>query len=122
MFSKLASTKRIALHLGILALLWLINIRANGRRAWVARRPYPHLAEKGLKQGGFWKGAAVTWALFAAAHAAVYVAAFQPWLPPDLQTPVLSLAYGVLPMCHVVGPLVGGVLWSAWVGSSTPKF
>ena len=41
---------------GFLAFLWAVNIRANGRRAWVARQPYPHLAEKGqarrLLEGG----------------------------------------------------------------------
>jgi hypothetical protein len=39
----------------------------------------------------------------------------------DRQTPVLSLTYGVLPLCHLVVPLTGGFLWSAWVGSPTPK-
>lgn len=48
----------------------------------------------------------MSWILVAAA----YVAAFQPWLPIDLQTPVLSLAYGVPPMCHLVVPMVGGFL------------
>jgi len=106
---------------GLLAFLWLVNVRANARRAWVARQPYPALAEKGLKRGGFLKGAAVTWLLVAVAHVAAYFIAFQPWVPADLQTPVLSLAYGVLPMCHVVVPVVGGLVWSAWVGSSTPR-
>jgi hypothetical protein len=87
----------------------------------VARQPYPHLAEKGLKRGEFLKGAAVTWLLVAVTHVAAYVAAFQPWLPADVQTAVLSLAYGVLPLCHLVVPLVGGLLWSVWVGSSTPR-
>lgn len=106
---------------GFLTLLWLINVRANGRRAWLARQPYPHLAETALRRGGFWRGAAVAWILVAAAHVVAYVAAFQPWLPADLQTTVLSLAYGVLPLCHLVVPFVGGLLWSAWVGSSTPR-
>ena len=81
----------------------------------------PHLAEKGLKRGGFWKGAAVAWTLVAAAHVMAYFAAFHLGLPTDLQTSVLSLAYGVLPLCHLVVPVVGGLLWSAWVGSSTPR-
>lgn len=106
---------------GFLAFLWAINIRANGRRAWVARQPYPHLAEKGLKRGGFWKGAAVAWLLVAAAHAAAYFAVFQPALSDGLRTTAMSLAYGVLPLCHLVVPLTGGFLWSAWVGSSTPN-
>lgn len=106
---------------GFLAFLWAVNIRANGRRAWVARQPYPHLAEKGLKRGGFLKGAAVTWVLVAAAHVAAYIAVFQPSLPDNLRTPVMSLAYGILPLCHLVVPVLGGFLWSAWVGSSTPR-
>ena len=63
----------------------------------------------------------VSWIPVAAAHVAAYVAAFQPWLPADLQTPVLSLVYVVPPLCHLVVPVVGGSLWSAWVGSSTPR-
>ena len=106
---------------GFLAFLWLINVRANGRRAWVARQPYPHLAEKGLKRGGFWKGAIASWLLVLLAHAAAYAAVFQPGLPTDLRTPVMSLAYGILPLCYMVVPVVGGFLWSAWVSSSTPK-
>lgn len=106
---------------GFLAFLWAVNIRANGRRAWVARQPYPHLAEKGLKRGGFLKGAAVTWVLVAAAHAAAYFAAFQPALSGGLRTTAMSLAYGILPLCHLVVPVLGGFLWSAWVGSSTPR-
>ena len=106
---------------GFLAFLWAVNIRANGRRAWVARQPYPHLAEKGLKRGGFLKGAAVTWVLVAATHLTAYFAVFQPSLPDNLRTPAMSLAYGILPLCHLVVPVLGGFLWSAWVGSSTPN-
>ena len=106
---------------GLLGFLWLINVRANGRRAWVARQPYPHLAEKGLKRGGFWKGATITWVLVAVAHAAAYYAVFQPGLSEDLRTPAMSLAYGILPLCHLVAPVLGGFLWSAWVGSSKPN-
>lgn len=106
---------------GFLGFLWLINLRANTRRAWVARQPYPHLAEKGLKRGGFLKGAAVTWVLVAAAHAAANFAVFQPGLSDGLRTTAMSLAYGILPLCHMVVPVVGGFLWSAWVGSSKPK-
>ena len=106
---------------GFLAFLWAVNIRANGRRAWVARQPYPHLAENGLKRGGFWKGAIASWVLVLLTHAAAYAAVFQPGLPADLRTPVMSLAYGILPLCHLVVPVVGGLLWSAWVSSSTPK-
>ena len=106
---------------GLLAFLWLINIRANQRRAWVARQPYPHLAQKGLRRGGFWKGAAVTWVMVATAHVVAYFAVFQPSLPEDLRTPVMSLAYGILPLCHLVAPVVGGLLWSAWASSSTPS-
>lgn len=106
---------------GFLAFLWAINIRANGRRAWVARQPYPHLAEKGLKRGGFWKGAAAAWVLVAVAHAAAYFAVFQPALSGSLRTTAMSLAYGILPLCHLVVPVLGGFLWSAWVGSSTPR-
>lgn len=106
---------------GFLGLLWLINLRANTRRAWVARQPYPHLAEKGLKRGGFWKGAVASWVLVLLAHAAAYAAVFQPSLPDNLRTPAMSLAYGILPLCHLMLPVVGGFLWSAWVGSSKPE-
>lgn len=104
-----------------LGFLWLINLRANARRTWVARQPYPHLAEKGLKRGGFWKGAIASWVLVLLAHAAAYAAVFHPGLPTDLRTPVTSLAYGILPLCHLVMPVVGGLLYGAWVSSSTPS-
>lgn len=106
---------------GFLGFLWLINIRANQRRAWLAQQPYAHLAEKGLKRGGFWKGAVVTWVLVAAAHVAAYIAVFQPSLPDNLRTPAMSLAYGILPLCHLVVPVMGGLFYGAWVSSSTPK-
>lgn len=34
---------------------------------------------------------------------------FQPWLTAELQTLVMALACGILPLCHVVLPLVGGI-------------
>jgi hypothetical protein len=92
---------------GFLGFLWLLNLRANARRAWVARQP--------------WKGAVVSWVLVLIAHAAAYFAVFQPALSGDLRTPAMSLAFGILPLCHLVVPIVGGFLWSAWVGSSKPK-
>lgn len=106
---------------GFLGFLWLINLRTNTRRSWVARQPYPQLAEKGLKRGGFWKGAIASWMLVLMAHAAAYFAVFQPGLSADLRTPVMSLAYGILPLCHLVVPVVGGFFYGAWVSSSTPK-
>lgn len=30
--------------------------RAKRRRTWIARQPYPHFADQGLKRGGFWRG------------------------------------------------------------------
>ncbi len=38
--------------------------------------------------------------LAASTHAAAYFAVFQPWLPEDLRTSVMSLAYDVPPLCH----------------------
>ena len=64
----------------------------------------------------------MTWVLVAVAHAATYFAVFQPALSDGLRTTAMSLAYGILPLCHLVVPVVGGFLWSAWVGSSTPRF
>jgi hypothetical protein len=63
----------------------------------------------------------VTRVLVAVGHAAAYFAVFQPWLPDDLRTPMMSLAYGILPLCPLVVPMAGGFLWSGWVGASVPK-
>ena len=57
----------------------------------------------------------------AAANAAAYFAVFQPGLSDGLRTTAMSLPYGILPLCHMVVPVVGGLLWSAWMGSSTPS-
>lgn len=65
------------------------------------------------------EGAIVASVMVASTHLAAHFTAFQPWLPADLQTPMLSLAYGILPFCHLVVQLAGGFLWSAWVASST---
>ncbi len=80
----------------------------------MARQPFPHLAEKGVRRGGFWTGAV------AGAHAAAYFAVFQQSLPEDLRTPMVSLAHGILTLCHLVVPMLGGSLCSTQVSSSTP--
>ena len=92
------------------------------RKASVGGRAgIPALAEEGLRRGEFWKDVAVTWILVAAAYVAAYFAVLQPALTDGLRTTAMSLAYGILPLCHLVVLVVGGFLWSAWVSSSTPK-
>ena len=59
--------------------------------------------------------------LVAAAHAAAYFVVFQPALSDGLRTTAMSLAYGILQLCHMVVPVVGGLLWSARVSSPTPS-
>jgi len=44
----------------------------------------------------------------AAANAAAYFAMFQPALTDVLRTTAMSLAYGILPLCHLIVPVVGG--------------
>ena len=66
-------------------------------------------------------GLRATWVLVTATHLAAYFAVFQPALTNGLRTTAMSLAYGILPLCHLVVPVLGGFLWSAWVGSSTPR-
>ena len=34
---------------------------------------------------------------------------FQSGLPDNLRTPAMSLAYGILPLCHLMVPVVGGL-------------
>ena len=63
----------------------------------------------------------MTCVLVAAAHAAAYFAVFQSALSDDLRTTAISVAYGILPLCHLVVLVLGGFLCSAWVRSSTPR-
>ena len=47
--------------------------------------------------------------LVALPHVAAYIAMFQSGLPDNLRTPAMSLAYGILPLCHLMVPVVGGL-------------
>lgn len=47
--------------------------------------------------------------LVALPHVAAYIAMFQSGLPDNLRTPAMPLAYGILPLCYLVVPVVGGL-------------
>lgn len=52
----------------LLAFLFWITHRANRRRAWINRQPFPHYAEQSLPRGGFWRAFLWTWAGVVVAH------------------------------------------------------
>ena len=105
---------------GFLAFLWSVNMRANGRRAWVARQPYPHLAEKGqarrlLEGGDRQLGAG---ALDARGGLRRRIPAGPTGRPADAGH-VAGLRHPAAVLFGRAGG--GGLLWSAWVGASIPK-
>ncbi|RTQ83419.1 MULTISPECIES: hypothetical protein [Stenotrophomonas] len=98
----------------VLAFLCWITYRANRRRAWIARQPYPHFAEQGLKRGGFWRGFLCTWVGVIVVHVLVFlVNGFAELLPNPEQVRGLMVLVGVaLVPAHLVLPIVGGIVYS----------
>lgn len=107
----------------LLGFLYWISYRAYQRRDWIARQPYSHFAQQGLKRGGFWKGFFVTWAMVLVAHVLTFLGmGFAPAFPYPEQTGALfSLAALALMPAHLVVPLFGAVVWSLVSSSSAPK-
>ncbi len=104
-----------------LVFLWIVNVRANKRRAWLRRQPYSHLTEPHLPQGGFWKGAILTWLIVVAMHIASFFVLFGTEGDGAARTLAQSLYFDFLPIAHLVLPIVGGFLYSLIVSSATPK-
>lgn len=98
----------------LLAFLYWVTWRANRRRAWLARQPYSHFAEKSLKRGGFWRGFLWTWAAVISVHALVFlVSGFAGLLPhPEQVRALMALAGLALVPAHVVLPVLGGAVYS----------
>lgn len=98
----------------VLAFLFWITHRANRRRAWINRQPFPHYAEQGLPRGGFWRGFLWTWAGVIAAQALAFlIDGFADVLPNTTQVRGLAALAGlVLVPCHAVLPVVGGTVCS----------
>jgi len=106
---------------GVLAFLYWITHRANRRRAWLARQPYSHFAEQGLKRGGFWRGFLWTWGGVIALHALVFfTSGFADVFPqPEQVRGLMALVGLALVPAHVVLPLVGGIVYSLICSTST---
>ncbi|WP_448671160.1 hypothetical protein [Pseudoxanthomonas mexicana] len=98
----------------LLGFLYWISYRAYRRRDWIERQPYSHFAQQGLKQGGFWKGFFVSWAVVLVTHVVAFLGmGFAPALPyPEQTGAIFSLAVLALVPAHVVVPIIGGTIYS----------
>jgi len=98
----------------VLAFLFWITHRANRRRAWINRQPFPHHAEQGLPRGGFWRGFLWTWAAVIALHVLVFlISGFAELLPhPERLRGLMSLWGLALVPTHLVLPTMGGMGYS----------
>lgn len=108
--------------LSVLGFLYWISHRAYRRREWIERQPYSHFAQQRLKQGGFWKGFFVTWAVVLVTHVAAFLGmGLAPALPYPEQTGALfSLATLALVPAHLVVPILGGAVYSLTRSTSIP--
>jgi len=106
----------------VLAFLFWITHRANRRRAWINRQPFPHHAGQGLPRGGFWRGFLWTWAAVIALHTLAFlVSGFADILPSPAQVRGLTaLAELVLVPLHVALPLAGGTFFTLVRSTSCP--
>ncbi|MCI1073700.1 hypothetical protein MOQ07_11295 [Stenotrophomonas maltophilia] len=95
----------------VLAFLFWITHRANRRRAWINRQPFPHHAEQGLPRGGFWRGFLWTWAAVIALHTLVFlVSSFAQVFPrPEHGRGLLAVAGLALIPAHAVIPILAGM-------------
>lgn len=98
----------------VLAFLSWITQRANRRRAWINRQPFPHYAEQGLPRRGFWRGFLWTWAGVIAVHMLVFlISGFaELLLNPEQVRGWMALAGLALVPAHVVLPMLGGIAYS----------
>ncbi|MBN5019966.1 hypothetical protein JY437_02265 [Stenotrophomonas maltophilia] len=94
----------------VLGFLYWINARAYRRQEEAQRGPY---APPSPKQGGFWKGFFVTWAIVMAAHLAAFLGmGFADLMPRSEQfRAVFSLLALALVPAHVVVPILGGTVY-----------
>lgn len=107
----------------VLAFLFWITHRANRRRAWINRQPFPHYAEQGLPRGGFWRGFLWTWAAVIAAQVLVFlVAGFADVLPNPTQVRGLAAVVGLLLLpVHVAFPVLGGCAYRVVRSTRIPR-
>ncbi|HID8000246.1 hypothetical protein I5U03_05675 [Stenotrophomonas maltophilia] len=98
----------------VLAFLFWITQRANRRRAWINRQPFPHYAEQGLPRGGFWRGFLWTWAGVIAVHTLVFlVSSFAQMFPrPEHVRGLLAVAGLALIPAHAVIPILAGMAYN----------
>lgn len=98
----------------VLAFLFWIAHRANRRRAWINRQPFPLYAEQSLPRGGFWRGFLWTWAAVIAVHALVFlISGFAELLPhPERLRGLMSLWGLALVPAQLVLPTMGGIGYS----------
>lgn len=110
-FGSLAILGGLGIWLVVAFLCW-ITYRANRRRAWIARQPYPHFAEQALMRGGFWRGFLWTWAGVIAVHVLTFLLigfaeAFP--LPEEVRGVASLMTLAILP-AHLLLPLAGGLV------------
>ena len=98
----------------VLGFLFWITHRANRRRAWINRQPFPHYAQQSLPRGGFWRGFLWTWAGVIAVHTLVFlVSSFAQVFPrPEQVRGLLAVAGLVLIPAHVAPPILAGMVYS----------
>ncbi|WP_188250280.1 hypothetical protein [Stenotrophomonas hibiscicola] len=98
----------------VLAFPFWITHRANRRRAWINRQPFPHYAEQRLPRGGFWRGFLWTWAGVIAVHMLVFLSSgFAELLPhPERLRGLMSLWGLALVPAQLVLPTMGGIGYS----------
>lgn len=108
----------------LLGFLYWISHRAHRRREWIERQSYSQFAQQGLKQGGFWKGFFLAWAVVLVIHAVAFLGmGFAPALPyPEQTGAIFSLVSLVLLPAHLVVPLLGGLAYSLVCSTSYPKW
>jgi len=112
-FGCLAVSGGLGLWL-LLAFLFWITRRANRRRAWINRQPFPNYAEQGLPRGGFWRGFLWAWTGVIAVHMLVFlVSGFADVFPePDQVRGLAALGGLALLPAHVLLPPLGGLALS----------
>lgn len=106
----------------VLAFLYWITYRANRRRAWIARQPYPQFAEQGLKRGGFWRGFLGTWAGVIAVHMLVFLTSGSAEVfpqPAQVRGLMALIGLALIP-AHLLLPALGGIVYSLIRATSTP--
>lgn len=107
---------------GLIVFMVWMDIRRNRQRDWVARQNYPVFAEKALPKGGFLKVAGITWVCVLLVHMGTFLVAMADWFPMEVRSYAFLGMILVLPIAHVVVPLVVGLLWHMIRATATPKY